>query len=111
MRYQEIQGHRALPEQRTDRLLRWGLRLGKGLLALVLFVAVMSCFKEPLAEQNAMRAKLNALHAESEGLRLERDKMLRRLNWIQTDDNYLEMEVRDRLNLQKGGEYVLRFED
>ncbi len=111
MRYQEIHGHRPIQEQPADRLLRWGLRLGKGLLALALFGAVMSCFKEPLAEQNAMRAKLSALRAESEGLRLERDKMLRRLSWIQTDDNYLEMEVRDRLNLQKGGEYVLRFED
>ncbi len=111
MRYQEIQGHRMIPEQRIDRVLRWGLRVFKGLLVLVGFVAVMSCFKEPLAEQNAMRAKLAALNAEKEGLRQQRDKMLRRLNWIQTDDNYLEMEVRDRLNLQKGGEFVLRFQD
>jgi hypothetical protein len=42
---------------------------------------------------------------------MERDKRLRRLNWIQTDEGSLEMEVRDRLNLQKNGEYVLRFED
>lgn len=111
MRYQEIQGHRMIPEQRFDRVLRWTVRLVKGLLVLMVFMAVMSCFKEPLEEQNAMRAKLGALNAEKEMLRQERDKMLRRLNWIQTDDNYLEMEVRDRLNLQKGGEYVLRFEE
>ena len=94
-----------------DKVLRWGLRLGKGFLVLMVFGAVMTCFKEPLAEQNAMRAKLTALNTEKEQLRQQRDKMLRRLNWIQTDDNYLEMEVRDRLNLQKNGEYVLRFED
>ncbi len=111
MSYQEIQGHRLIPEQRADKWLRWSLRVGKGLLVLVVFGAVLACFKQPLHEQNAMRAKLDAMKGEREGLRLERDKMLRRLNWIQTDENYLEMEVRDRLNLQKNGEYVLRFED
>lgn len=111
MSYQEIQGHRAIADQPMDKVLRWGLRLGKGGLVLMVFGAVMTCFKEPLAEQNAMRAKLAALNTEKEQLRGQRDKMLRRLNWIQTDDNYLEMEVRDRLNLQKNGEYVLRFEE
>jgi hypothetical protein len=96
MSYQEIQGHRLTPEQATDRWLRWGIRLGKGVLVLLVFAAILASVKQPLHEQNAMRAKL---------------ALLERLNWIQTDTGYLELEVRDRLNLQKGGEFVLRFED
>lgn len=111
MSYQEIQGHRMTPEQATDRWLRWGIRLGKGVLVLLVFAAILTGVKQPLHEQNAMRAKLAGLEREAAGLKEERDKLLRRLNWIQTDTAYLELEVRDRLNLQKGGEFVLRFED
>jgi hypothetical protein len=111
MSYQEIHGGRMNPEQSTDRWLRWGIRAGKGVLVLLAFVGIMAGFKRPMEEQNAMRAKVDGLKRESEALREDRDKMLRRLSWIQTDEGYLEMEVRDRLNLQKSGEYVLRFED
>jgi cell division protein FtsB len=85
--------------------------LGKGVLVLLVFAAILASVKQPLHEQNAMRAKLALLEQEADGLREDRDKLLRRLNWIQTDTGYLELEVRDRLNLQKGGEFVLRFED
>jgi len=110
MSYQEIHGHRVIPEQGTDRALRWALRVGKGVLVLLVFGAILAGFKQPLNEQNALRAKIDGLKAQSEELRLERDKRLRRLNWIQTDEGYLELEVRDRLNLQKSDEFVLRFE-
>ncbi len=40
MSYQEIQGHRLTPEQATDRWLRWGIRLGKGVLVLLVFALV-----------------------------------------------------------------------
>lgn len=110
MSYQEIHGHRVIPEQRADRVLRWAVTVVKGILVLLVFVAILAGFKQPMNEQTALRAKIDSLKQQSEGLRMERDKRLRRLNWIQTDEGYLEMEVRDRLNLQKNGEFVLRFE-
>jgi flagellar biosynthesis/type III secretory pathway M-ring protein FliF/YscJ len=111
MSYQEIHGHQVIPEQRTDKVLRWAVRVGRGVLVLLVFGAVLSGFKQPMNEQNALREKIRGLKEQSASLQMERDKRLRRLNWIQTDEGYLEMEVRDRLNLQKNGEYVLRFED
>jgi hypothetical protein len=110
MSYQEIHGHQVIPEQRADRVLRWLVRVGKGVLVLLMFGAVLAGFKQPMDEQNALRAKIEALKLQSEELKVERDKRLRRLNWIQTDEGYLELEVRDRLNLQKSDEFVLRFE-
>ena len=111
MSYQEIRSHRLTPEQTADRWLRWSIRVGKGVLVLLVFAAILTGVKQPLKEQNAMRAVVDRLETKAEGLREERDRLLRRLNWIQTDTAYLELEVRDRLNLQKSGEFVLRFEE
>ena len=111
MSYQEIQGHRLEVESRIDRLLAWGNKLLKGIIVLVVFGGVMFSVKQPLDQQNKLRAEVEALKGQAAGLKDERDRLLRRLNWIQTDAAYLELEVRDRLNLQKEGEYVLRFED
>jgi flagellar biosynthesis/type III secretory pathway M-ring protein FliF/YscJ len=111
MSYQEIQGHRLTSEQATDKWLRWGVRVGKGVLVLVVFAAILASVKQPLHEQNAMRAKVAGLEQQASRLQEDRDKLLRRLSWIQTDNGFLELEVRDRLHLQKGGEFVLRFED
>lgn len=110
MSYQEIHGHRVIPEQRADRVLRRAKTACKGVLVLLVFVAVLAAFKRPMNEQNALRAKINGLKQQSEALREEMNMRQRRLNWIQTDEGYLEMEVRDRLNLQKNGEFVVRFE-
>jgi cell division protein FtsB len=111
MSYQEIQGHRLEARSRTDRLLAWGNQLLKGAIVLVIFGGIMLSVKQPLEQQNQLRAKVDGLKDEAEDLKGERDRLLRRLNWIQTDASYLELEVRDRLNLQKEGEFVLRFED
>jgi cell division protein FtsB len=60
--------------------------------------------------QLAMRVKLDELSGQRDHLRDERDKLLRRMEWIKDDDAYLETAARDRLHLQKEGEYVIRFE-
>jgi cell division protein FtsB len=57
-----------------------------------------------------MRGKLEQLQAERDVLKSDRDKLLRRMEWIKNDNAYLEMAARDRLHLQKEGEYILRFE-
>jgi cell division protein FtsB len=61
-------------------------------------------------KQAAMRGKLEQLQAERDVLKSDRDKLLRRMEWIKNDNAYLEMAARDRLHLQKEGEYILRFE-
>jgi cell division protein FtsB len=61
-------------------------------------------------KQAAMRGTLEQLQAERDVLKSDRDKLLRRMEWIKNDNAYLEMAARDRLHLQKEGEYILRFE-
>jgi cell division protein FtsB len=110
MSYQEISadpGHD--DDTRLDRLLRWSVRVGKTVLVLMVFAAFLKAYEYPLQPQKELREKVEALRRESLALREERDKLSRRLSWVQVDDDYLEDEVRDRLNLHKEGEYVLRF--
>jgi cell division protein FtsB len=61
--------------------------------------------------QTAMRSKLEQLKDQRDTLKENRDKLLRRMEWLKNDNSYLETAARDRLNLQKEGEYVLRFEE
>ena len=56
-----------------------------------------------------MRTKLEELKGQRKELQADRDKLLRRMEWIKSDNAYLEMAARDRLQLQKEGEFVLRF--
>jgi cell division protein FtsB len=58
-----------------------------------------------------MRTKLDELQKQRDTLKADRDKLLRRMEWIKNDNAYLEMAARDRLHLQREGEYVLRFEE
>lgn len=58
-----------------------------------------------------------SLAGEEERVRAERDAMAKavaheqsKLHWLQYDRGYLEMRARDRLDMQKPGEVVVRFE-
>lgn len=109
MSYQEINGNLEEDDNRLDTILRWSVRLGKAILVLMVFAAFLRAYQYPLQPQKELREKVEALRQESFVLQEERDKLSRRLSWIQTDNDYLEHEVRDRLNLQRENEYVLRF--
>ena len=78
------------------------------LLLLIVPVVYVLC-DNPIDTQNAMRAKLEDLKGQRKELQADRDKLLRRMEWIKSDTAYLEMAARDRLQLQKEGEFVLRF--
>ena len=71
-------------------------------------VVYVWCYN-PIDTQNAMRTKLDQLKEQRNVLQSDRDKLLRRMEWIKNDNAYLEMAARDRLHLQKDGEFVLRF--
>ncbi len=80
-------------------------------IVLFLCVPVVYVFCDnPMDKQLAMRTRLDQLKIERDTLKADRDKLLRRRDWLKSDNAYLETAVRDRLHLQKDGEYVLRFE-
>ncbi|HEY1081235.1 MAG TPA: septum formation initiator family protein [Prosthecobacter sp.] len=108
MEYNEFQIEQERPPQ-TEKWLRALVRLGKFCLLLLAVPVVIAIYKKPLAEQNAMRTKLASMEAQRDGLKAERDKLLRQVDWIKTDPNYLEMRARDHENMHKKGEYVIRF--
>jgi cell division protein FtsB len=109
MEYQEIRAR--VPQPPTVRLLEMVVRLGKFVLVLLIVPSILVFFRPKLTEQDAMIAKVETLKTERDRLLHERDKRVRRVEWIKNDDRYLEIEARDRLDLQKEGEYVIRFQD
>lgn len=86
------------------------LKVGRFTLLLLFVPVVYVLCDNPMDEQLAMRTKLDQLKIERDSLKAGRDKLLRRMEWIKSDNAYLETAARDRLHLQKEGEYVLRFE-
>ena len=111
MNYQEVRAHSPGPTAVTDRWLARLNALAKMVLVALIFFGIFLFFKQPLAEQNAMRDKLEDLQAQSDELREKRDALLRQLSWIESDVGYLEIMARDRFNMHKSGEYVIRFRD
>ena len=108
MTYRETRADQ--PQGRLEHWARVLLRVAKFLLLCLIVPAILLCFRNPLHEQTAMREHLTTLKEQRDALQAERDKLLRRKTWIEQDDAYLELMARDRLNRQKEGEYVLRFD-
>ena len=98
-----------LPQSPLEHWARILLRVAKFVLLLLIVPVILVVFHNPLDEQTAMREKLEQLKEQRDDLKVERDKWLRRKDWLEKDDAYLELQARDRLNRQKEGEYVLRF--
>lgn len=109
MQHQGIQSPSESPQQ-LERWLRALVRIGKFCLLLLVVPAVLAIYRKPLAEQNAMRAKLEVLKKERDVVLAERDKLKREVEWIKSDVNYLEIKARDHEGMHKKGEYVIRFE-
>ena len=87
------------------------LKLARFVLLLLVIPVIYVLCDNPLDEQLAMRTKLDQLKEQRDTLKADRDKLLRRMEWVKNDSAYLETAARDRLHLQKEGEYVLRFEE
>ena len=92
----------------------WLSRLN-GLLKVALVVLIAVCvvvyFRRPLHEQAVYARKIEELRTQHDQIKRQYEAQLRRQHWIQHDPEYLELELRDRLNLQKEDEFILRFED
>ncbi|MCB1225996.1 MAG: septum formation initiator family protein [Verrucomicrobiales bacterium] len=111
MKFQEVHPLVAEADTSADRWLARGVTALKALLVLMVFVGILFGFRVPLEEQNAVRRHVDALREDGVVLKAERDALLRQLSWIETDIGYLEVEARDRFNLAKSGEFVIRFQD
>lgn len=97
------------PQSRWVGGMRAFLKVARLVLLLLIVPVVYVWCDNPIDTQNAMRTKLELLKEQRDVLQSDRDKLLRRMEWIESDNAYLEMAARDRLQLQKEGEYVLRF--
>lgn len=107
MNYKEIRA-KIEPDAGTQRL-HWAVRTFRFLLGFLVLVVVVVLFYPSGDAQAAMEAKIEVLRRERDALKAERDAQLRKMEWIKTDDSYLEIAARDRLGLQKEGEFVIRF--
>ena len=108
MNYRELRASE--PQGTWETWMRAVLKVARFVLLLLTIPVVYVLCDNPMDKQAAMRGKLEQLQAERDVLKSDRDKLLRRMEWIKTDNAYLEMAARDRLHLQKEGEYILRFE-
>ena len=107
MNYRELRASE--PQGTWETWMRAVLKVARFVLLLLTIPVVYVLCDNPLDKQAAMRGKLEQLQAERDVLKTDRDKLLRRMEWIKNDNAYLEMAARDRLHLQKEGEFVLRF--
>ena len=107
MNYREVRASE--PQTRWEGWVRAFLKVGRFVLLLLVVPVVYVLCDNPIDTQNAMRTKLDQLKEQRDKLQSDRDKVLRRMEWIKNDNAYLEMAARDRLHLQKEGEFVLRF--
>jgi cell division protein FtsB len=108
MNYRELRASE--PQGTLEAWMRAVLKVARFVLLLLTIPVVYVLCDNPMDKQAAMRGKLEQLQAERDVLKNDRDKLLRRMEWIKNDNAYLEMAARDRLHLQKEGEYILRFE-
>jgi cell division protein FtsB len=108
MNYRELRASE--PQGTWETWMRAVLKVARFVLLLLTIPVVYVLCDNPMDKQAAMRGKLEQLQAERDVLKSDRDKLLRRMEWIKNDNAYLEMATRDRLHLQKEGEYILRFE-
>ncbi len=107
MNYREVRASE--PQSRWEGWVRAFLKVARFVLLLLIVPVVYVLCDNPIDTQNAMRVKLEQLKSQRDVLQSDRDKLLRRMEWIKNDNAYLEMAARDRLHLQKEGEFVLRF--
>ena len=69
----------------------------------------LALFKPQMNRQAKLDARLDALKAERGALRAQQQALRARLDWVKHDPAYLENFIRDRLDLARDGETVIRF--
>lgn len=108
MNYQEIRA--GIEPANDNRRLQQMVRFFRFLLGFLLAAGMVVAFHPSGDERTALGLKVDALKLERDALKAERDAQVRKMGWIKDDVRYLEIAARDRLGLQKDGEFIIRFQ-
>ena len=99
-------------EDDGERLDIWQ-RLSRVLVALFMLAAIgaaLSMFWPQVDEHRALDRELMNLVSKRDELEARRDRLEARLEWLRTDAAYLEAIARDRLDMAKEGEIIIRID-
>lgn len=108
MKYKEIRT--GIEAEQGTRWLHRVVRIFRFLFGLMLAAGVVLYFYPSGEAQAALLRKIDVLKHERDALQGERDAQLRKMEWIRSDVQFLEIAARDRLGLQKDGEFIIRFQ-
>lgn len=89
--------------QRLNRILRV-------LLVLAIWLVIVSLFVPPYKKLMQSRAEIDELQQQVNGQQSLLSRQTREVNLLKTDVTYLETIARDRLDLMKEGETIVRLE-
>lgn len=93
-----------------DRLLEVLVQLNRHILVLLLIPVAMIGLYPPYASLREAKRKYDRLLAERDKVQGEVNAMNRKIDYLKNHPEYLEVVARDRLQLQKEGEWIIRFE-
>ncbi len=79
-------------------------------LFLLVMAVILSLFLPEVEKQREIDSELAELEGVRDAMRERRQKLAARLEWMKTEPEYLEAIARDRLDLFKPGELILRIE-
>ncbi|MEM1443691.1 MAG: septum formation initiator family protein [Verrucomicrobiota bacterium] len=117
MRDPEFQDHPDLPllieEERKESKSNLWQRLSRGMevvIYLLLLLSVYKLFGPELSRQDELQSEINRLAQIEEGKKEQVVRLRQEHRLLKTDKEYLESVARDRLELQRPGEYIFRIE-
>ncbi len=85
-------------------------RVLRGLLAIACLLVIVSLFLPQHKKLRQSRAEIEALQGQVTEQKMSLARQLREVNQLKTDPGYLETIARDRLDLMKEGETIVRLE-
>lgn len=98
------------PEERAGWLM-WGTWLNLAVLLTLIIPVLFLKFRPPVQQEQAAKADMQKQVDRRDADRAERDRLQLKLDLIRKDKEFLEVMARDRLQMQKDGELILRFDN
>ena len=111
MMHRKSPANGAAPEEERPGWLMWGTWLNLAVLLMLIVPALFLKFRPPVSQENAVQAQMEKKVAERDAKKEERDRLQIKFDLIRKDKDYLEVMARDRLEMQKDGEVILRFSE
>ena len=99
------------PQEERAGWLMWGTWLNLAVLLTLIIPVLFLKFRPPVRQEQAAQEAMQKQVDRRDAVREERDRLQLKLDLIRKDKDYLEVMARDRLQMQKDGELILRFEN